>query len=218
MAAGEQERQGGGVQRGGVHLSPLYLYFLRVFTDEEAAARDGLWKRSGARRLAGEEQRAAANLPVSSSSAAAVWIPPLSCRICTAAAMVLSPPGMARRVGTRKGGRSSGATTVAGHERSGSGGRGRGRRRVVRGRRRDHGGRSRWWSPRRSPAASSSSAAARVRRGAGVTAAAARAELDRRVNDDLEELKGCVDLGFGFNYDVIPELCSTAPCSSSATP
>ncbi|XP_052167512.1 uncharacterized protein LOC127784301 [Oryza glaberrima] len=132
MAAGEQERQGGGVQRGGVHLSPLYLYFLRVFTDEEAAARDGLWKRSGARRLAGEEQRAAANLPVSSSSAAAVWIPPLSCRICTAAAMVLSPLGMARRVGTRKGGRSSGATTVAGHERSGSGGRGRGRRRVVR--------------------------------------------------------------------------------------
>uniref|UniRef100_A0A0D3ESB2 Uncharacterized protein n=1 Tax=Oryza barthii TaxID=65489 RepID=A0A0D3ESB2_9ORYZ len=113
MAAGEQERQGGGVQRGGVHLSPLYLYFLRVFTDEEAAARDGLWKRSGARRLAGEEQRAAANLPVSSSSAAAVWIPPLSCRICTAAAMVLSPLGMARRVGTRKGGRSSGATTAA---------------------------------------------------------------------------------------------------------
>uniref|UniRef100_A0A0E0FQS4 Uncharacterized protein n=1 Tax=Oryza nivara TaxID=4536 RepID=A0A0E0FQS4_ORYNI len=128
----DRGEDGGGVQRGGVHLSPLYLYFLRVFTDEEAAARDGLWKRSGARRLAGEEQRAAANLPVSSSSAAAVWIPPLSCRICTAAAMVLSPPGMARRVGTRKGGRSSGATTVAGHERSGSGGRGRGRRRVVR--------------------------------------------------------------------------------------
>ncbi|CAO2821679.1 unnamed protein product [Amaranthus hypochondriacus] len=30
-------------------------------------------------------------------------------------------------------------------------------------------------------------------------------------NDDLDELKGCVDLGFGFSYDEIPELCSTLP-------
>jgi hypothetical protein len=30
-------------------------------------------------------------------------------------------------------------------------------------------------------------------------------------DDDLEELKGCADLGFGFNYDEIPELRSTLP-------
>ncbi|CAH2058215.1 unnamed protein product [Thlaspi arvense] len=30
-------------------------------------------------------------------------------------------------------------------------------------------------------------------------------------DDDLEELKGCVDLGFGFNYEEIPELCNTLP-------
>ncbi|KAF3580454.1 hypothetical protein DY000_02034967 [Brassica cretica] len=30
-------------------------------------------------------------------------------------------------------------------------------------------------------------------------------------DDDLEELKGCLDLGFGFSYDEIPELCSTLP-------
>nr|TKW32174.1 hypothetical protein SEVIR_2G152800v2 [Setaria viridis] len=29
--------------------------------------------------------------------------------------------------------------------------------------------------------------------------------------DDLEELKGCVDLGFGFNYHEIPELCGMLP-------
>ncbi|GMP84451.1 hypothetical protein CsSME_00037978 [Camellia sinensis var. sinensis] len=28
---------------------------------------------------------------------------------------------------------------------------------------------------------------------------------------DLEELKGCLDLGFGFSYDEIPELCNTLP-------
>ncbi|KAL5998105.1 hypothetical protein ACLOJK_009040 [Asimina triloba] len=28
---------------------------------------------------------------------------------------------------------------------------------------------------------------------------------------DLDELKGCVDLGFGFSYDEIPELCNTLP-------
>ncbi|KAM0065196.1 hypothetical protein Hdeb2414_s0003g00111921 [Helianthus debilis subsp. tardiflorus] len=30
-------------------------------------------------------------------------------------------------------------------------------------------------------------------------------------DEDLEELKGCLDLGFGFNYDEIPELCNTLP-------
>uniref|UniRef100_A0A0D3GMT9 Uncharacterized protein n=1 Tax=Oryza barthii TaxID=65489 RepID=A0A0D3GMT9_9ORYZ len=55
--------------------------------------------RSGARRLPGEEQRVAANLPISSSSATAVWIPPLSYRICMAAVMVLLfSRGLAERV------------------------------------------------------------------------------------------------------------------------
>jgi len=30
-------------------------------------------------------------------------------------------------------------------------------------------------------------------------------------DEDLEELKGCLDLGFGFHYDEIPELCNTLP-------
>jgi hypothetical protein len=30
-------------------------------------------------------------------------------------------------------------------------------------------------------------------------------------DDDLEELKGCVDLGFGFSYNEIPEVCGTLP-------
>ncbi|CAN8311385.1 unnamed protein product [Cochlearia groenlandica] len=30
-------------------------------------------------------------------------------------------------------------------------------------------------------------------------------------DDDLEDLKGCLDLGFGFSYDEIPELCNTLP-------
>jgi Protein of unknown function (DUF1685) len=30
-------------------------------------------------------------------------------------------------------------------------------------------------------------------------------------DDDLEDLKGCLDLGFGFNYEEIPELCNTLP-------
>ncbi|RRT40639.1 hypothetical protein B296_00055999 [Ensete ventricosum] len=30
-------------------------------------------------------------------------------------------------------------------------------------------------------------------------------------DDDLVELKGCLDLGFGFSYDEIPELCHTLP-------
>ncbi|XP_062207776.1 uncharacterized protein LOC133909383 [Phragmites australis] len=29
--------------------------------------------------------------------------------------------------------------------------------------------------------------------------------------EDLEELKGCLDLGFGFAYSEIPELCGTLP-------
>ncbi|CAA7050461.1 unnamed protein product [Microthlaspi erraticum] len=41
-----------------------------------------------------------------------------------------------------------------------------------------------------------------------------RSDLKRAkslTDDDLEELKGCVDLGFGFNYEEIPELCNTLP-------
>lgn len=30
-------------------------------------------------------------------------------------------------------------------------------------------------------------------------------------DDDLEDLKGCLDLGFGFSYNEIPELCNTLP-------
>ncbi|KAK2459190.1 carboxylate clamp-TPR protein [Trifolium repens] len=30
-------------------------------------------------------------------------------------------------------------------------------------------------------------------------------------DDDLDDLKGCFDLGFGFSYDEIPELCNTLP-------
>ncbi|PKU65259.1 uncharacterized protein LOC110109573 [Dendrobium catenatum] len=30
-------------------------------------------------------------------------------------------------------------------------------------------------------------------------------------DDDLEELKGCLDLGFGFVFEEIPELCNTLP-------
>lgn len=29
--------------------------------------------------------------------------------------------------------------------------------------------------------------------------------------EDLDELKGCVDLGFGFSYEEILELCNTLP-------
>ncbi|KAG6469551.1 hypothetical protein ZIOFF_070480 [Zingiber officinale] len=31
------------------------------------------------------------------------------------------------------------------------------------------------------------------------------------MGDDLKELKGCLDLGFGFNYDEIPGLCAMLP-------
>ncbi|XP_044465099.1 uncharacterized protein LOC123195463 [Mangifera indica] len=30
-------------------------------------------------------------------------------------------------------------------------------------------------------------------------------------DEDLDELKGCCDLGFGFSYEEIPELCNTLP-------
>ncbi|KAG0494073.1 hypothetical protein HPP92_005067 [Vanilla planifolia] len=30
-------------------------------------------------------------------------------------------------------------------------------------------------------------------------------------DEDLQELKGCLDLGFGFSYEEIPELCGTLP-------
>ncbi|KAF9607221.1 hypothetical protein IFM89_033428 [Coptis chinensis] len=30
-------------------------------------------------------------------------------------------------------------------------------------------------------------------------------------DEDFDDLKGCVDLGFGFSYDEIPELCNTLP-------
>ena len=30
-------------------------------------------------------------------------------------------------------------------------------------------------------------------------------------DEDLDELKGCLDLGFGFSYDEIPELRNTLP-------
>ncbi|XP_052137092.1 uncharacterized protein LOC127755452 [Oryza glaberrima] len=43
--------------------------------------------------------------------------------------------------------------------------------------------------------------------GGGLGVGRARSLTD----DDLEELKGCVDLGFGFSYDEIPELCGTLP-------
>ncbi|CAH8330924.1 unnamed protein product [Eruca vesicaria subsp. sativa] len=47
-----------------------------------------------------------------------------------------------------------------------------------------------------------------------VDAAASQDDLMRGkslTDDDLEELKGCLDLGFGFSYEEIPELCSTLP-------
>lgn len=41
-------------------------------------------------------------------------------------------------------------------------------------------------------------------------------------DEDLDELKGCLDLGFGFSYDEIPELCNTLPalelCYSMSSP
>lgn len=30
-------------------------------------------------------------------------------------------------------------------------------------------------------------------------------------DEDLDELKGCLDLGFGFSYEEIPGLCNTLP-------
>ncbi|CAL4981298.1 unnamed protein product [Urochloa decumbens] len=51
-------------------------------------------------------------------------------------------------------------------------------------------------------------AAALAREGSGGGAVGRARSL---TDDDLEELKGCVDLGFGFSYNEIPELCGTLP-------
>ncbi|GKV06149.1 hypothetical protein SLEP1_g18073 [Rubroshorea leprosula] len=48
----------------------------------------------------------------------------------------------------------------------------------------------------------------------GYVEAADEDELKRTkslTDDDLDELKGCLDLGFGFSYEEIPELCNTLP-------
>ncbi|CAH9101295.1 unnamed protein product [Cuscuta europaea] len=53
-----------------------------------------------------------------------------------------------------------------------------------------------------------------ARRGAAASVVEEDDELGRSkslTDDDLEELKGCLDLGFGFNYEEIPELCNTLP-------
>ncbi|GMH29719.1 hypothetical protein Nepgr_031562 [Nepenthes gracilis] len=39
----------------------------------------------------------------------------------------------------------------------------------------------------------------------------AAARTKSLTDEDLEELKGCLDLGFGFSYEEIPELCNTLP-------
>lgn len=47
-----------------------------------------------------------------------------------------------------------------------------------------------------------------------VGASKEEAELTRAkslTDDDLDELRGCLDLGFGFSYEEIPQLCSTLP-------
>lgn len=48
----------------------------------------------------------------------------------------------------------------------------------------------------------------------GYVGASEEKELTRTkslTDDDLDELKGCLDLGFGFSYDEIPQLCNTLP-------
>ncbi|CAH9122357.1 unnamed protein product [Cuscuta epithymum] len=53
-----------------------------------------------------------------------------------------------------------------------------------------------------------------AKRGAAASVVEEDDELGRSkslTDDDLEELKGCLDLGFGFNYEEIPELCNTLP-------
>ncbi|CAL4993699.1 unnamed protein product [Urochloa decumbens] len=61
----------------------------------------------------------------------------------------------------------------------------------------------------RSGSGSFPDAAALAREGSGGGGGVGRARS--LTDDDLEELKGCVDLGFGFSYDEIPELCGTLP-------
>ncbi|XP_052172207.1 uncharacterized protein LOC127788135 [Diospyros lotus] len=46
----------------------------------------------------------------------------------------------------------------------------------------------------------------------GYVEAANELDLERGkslTGEDLDELKGCLDLGFGFSYEEIPELCNT---------
>ncbi|KAJ6836141.1 uncharacterized protein M6B38_304160 [Iris pallida] len=50
--------------------------------------------------------------------------------------------------------------------------------------------------------------AATTTRGGPVVVGRRRRSL---TGEDLEELKGCLDLGFGFSYHEIPDLCSTLP-------
>ncbi|KAI5314233.1 hypothetical protein L3X38_043409 [Prunus dulcis] len=40
--------------------------------------------------------------------------------------------------------------------------------------------------------------------------------LQSLTDEDLDELKGCLDLGFGFSYEEIPELCNTLPAKVSS--
>ncbi|WOL03660.1 hypothetical protein Cni_G12380 [Canna indica] len=47
--------------------------------------------------------------------------------------------------------------------------------------------------------------------GAGENRLGEFAKTRSLTDDDLEELKGCLDLGFGFSYEVIPELRNTLP-------
>uniref|UniRef100_A0ACD5WL85 Uncharacterized protein n=1 Tax=Avena sativa TaxID=4498 RepID=A0ACD5WL85_AVESA len=46
---------------------------------------------------------------------------------------------------------------------------------------------------------------------AAVSGGAAVGRTRSLTEEDLEELKGCLDLGFGFAYHEIPELCGTLP-------
>ncbi|CAL9763808.1 unnamed protein product [Musa acuminata subsp. burmannicoides] len=48
-------------------------------------------------------------------------------------------------------------------------------------------------------------------KGGGEQATNGVARTKSLTDDDLEELKGCLDLGFGFSYEEIPDLCNTLP-------
>ncbi|VAH66906.1 unnamed protein product [Triticum turgidum subsp. durum] len=47
--------------------------------------------------------------------------------------------------------------------------------------------------------------------GSGSVGAAVGRRTRSLTEEDLEELKGCLDLGFGFSYHEIPGLCGTLP-------